>query len=310
MVFTLSGFALAESENADLNDITITETPNGIIVSVNGTLFEQIEKISWNGADVTKTVQKAIKDGDIMLFKEKDGFTITFLEAQKIGFEGDGMLEMETNYGDFISSFIPFTSLTTTSVETMSSSGVKAASSCSWLTFNKPTGNKVIQKYACYNCNPKAPNKYHTGVDYSYTTTSSGKTSSDHNAYVVAKGTVYKIEKKSSSDHGMGNNVIIEHTMSDCSKRYSTYSHLDSINSSLYLGKPVSGGDKVGVMGGSGYGSSTYYPKHLHFEMKTCGTSGTCNSYKGTCSSGCWGYTPYHPDNYGYKDPNRYGSLY
>ena len=167
-----------------------------------------------------------------------------------------------------------------------------STTACSWLTFAAPTKTSKIAAcdYGSTSC-AKA-GWFHTGRDYAYSSTNSG-------AYASADGTVYRIEKMSSSDHGMGNNVILEHVLSNCSKIYTTYSHLASISTGLYVGKKITRGTQIGTIGGSGYGNSNYWTRHLHFEAKTRPV--TNNS----CGSGTyWGYTPSYPDNYCYKNPS------
>jgi len=101
-----------------------------------------------------------------------------------------------------------------------------------------------------------------------------------------------------SNDHGMGTNVIIEHILMDNTKIYSTYSHLSSYESTLYVGYKVKKGEKIGTKGGSGYGKLNYWGEHLHFELKTKAVTGS--PYNGSY----YGYTPTNPTNYGYLNPN------
>ncbi|KPA12496.1 Peptidase M23 domain protein, partial [Candidatus Magnetomorum sp. HK-1] len=114
-------------------------------------------------------------------------------------------------------------------------------------------------------------------------------------------GKVVRIEHMSANDHGMGNNVIVEHVLEDGSKIYSSYSHLASIESNLHEGDLIEKGEKIGVMGGSGSGVSNKWGIHLHFELKdqpvTDNPSGDGQH---------WGYMPTHPDNFGYHDPNAF----
>lgn len=170
---------------------------------------------------------------------------------------------------------------------------------CAKLKFSAPTWTAANRNcmYGSTNCGK--PGHYHTAIDYNFYT-------SAPSAYVVADGMVVKVEKMNTADHGMGNNVIIAHTISDCSKVFSTYSHLASIDKAIAIGMRVKRGQQVGVMGGSGYGRSNYWGKHLHFELKTKPVSGTPQSFHGTCKWGCWGYTPYWPDGYGYYNPRSY----
>jgi murein DD-endopeptidase MepM/ murein hydrolase activator NlpD len=135
-----------------------------------------------------------------------------------------------------------------------------------------------------------AATSHHTGVDYI------GVTNAVVNA--IADGTVVKVQYMSSTDHGMGNNIILSHKLENGTIIYSTYNHLNSIN--IVSGQKVIKGQKIGGIGGSGYGKSNYWGTHLHLEIKSCSQTGTC--WNGTF----WGYTPNHPTTYGYLDPVAY----
>lgn len=118
-------------------------------------------------------------------------------------------------------------------------------------------------------------------------------------------GTVVMRAASSKFDGGMGNTVIIEHTLTDSKKIYSLYAHLASIDSKITVGRIIAKGVKVGIMGASGFGSPCYWQDtlgiHLHFEMKdkpvTHNPSGAGKH---------WLYTPSNADDFGYHDPNLY----
>ncbi|KPA16558.1 secreted protein containing Peptidase M23 domain protein [Candidatus Magnetomorum sp. HK-1] len=135
--------------------------------------------------------------------------------------------------------------------------------------------------------------KYHSGIDYS----------KNGNRDIVSTndGKVVRIEHMSTNDHGMGNNVIVEHILEEGSKVYSLYAHLASIESNIQEGGIIDKGDKIGVMGGSGYGVSDKWGIHLHFELKD---QPVTNNPTG--SGLHWGYMPSNPDHYGYHDPNAF----
>lgn len=166
---------------------------------------------------------------------------------------------------------------------------INNAGNCPWLTVIAPTTGKITNTYANTNQNVKR-NWYHTGIDY--------KGSGD--VWAAADGIVVKVEYMNKRDHGMGNNIIIKHILSDCSAIYSTYSHLASIGSNIAENVYVSRGQKIGTKGGSGYGKQHYWSTHLHFEMKLSPVTGTPSGKL------YWGYTKTHPDNYGYRNPNNY----
>ncbi|MBT4277287.1 M23 family metallopeptidase [Candidatus Falkowbacteria bacterium] len=144
----------------------------------------------------------------------------------------------------------------------------------------------------CFNTS-----KYHSAIDY--------KNNASHEIVASNFGKIVRIEYMNANDKGMGNNVIIEHTLLTGINIYSFYSHLASIESNLYVDKIVLKGEKIGIMGGSGYGVANYWSIHLHFEIKD---SPVTNNPSG--DGLYWGYTPNYPDNYGYHDPNIYiGSI-
>lgn len=105
---------------------------------------------------------------------------------------------------------------------------------------------------------------YHLGVDYCAT--------NDSNIYAVSSGTV----KKAGWNNANGYYVIIQHTISGKTV-YSFYGHLKSYCTSV--GKYVSKGKKIGVMGATGSGGNGV--NHLHFAFVDSLWSG---SY--------WGYAP------------------
>lgn len=153
--------------------------------------------------------------------------------------------------------------------------------------FGSPISSQAYSycKFGSLECFEKG--SHHTGIDYPGTTSTS--------IVSIGDGKVVAVEKMSANDHGMGNNVIVQHTLENGNKVYSTYSHMSSINVSL--NQIISIGAKIGNVGGSGKGISNKWGNHLHLELKSCAQSGTC--WNGTF----WGYTPNHPTVYGYLDP-------
>ena len=167
----------------------------------------------------------------------------------------------------------------------------------------------------------KQINGFHSGIDYL------GDFGDEVKA--TASGRVIWMENMSSSDHGMGNNIIVAHSLSNGSTKYSFYGHLDSFEN-LQNGDLIIGNSIIGQMGHSGYNCANYwncYNKvkdrnicrqcpngygfdwaHLHFEIKsehfndrpTGNACGQC----GPNNSGCWGYTDSHPDNFCYQNPD------
>ena len=98
--------------------------------------------------------------------------------------------------------------------------------------------------------------------------------------------------------HGMGKVVILRHGTATPHK-YTLYGHLDSFDSCPAVGQAVSQGAELGKMGRS---TTTLRDSsmgvHLHFEIKDNGALGNISN-----DGDYWGYTPGHPDLYGYHDP-------
>jgi hypothetical protein len=143
-------------------------------------------------------------------------------------------------------------------------------------------------KFASTQCYLKG--HHHTGIDYM------GNTSTSVNA--MGDGVVDGIIRNGSSDHGLGNTVIIKHKLTNGNFIYSNYSHLSSI--SVSSGNLISKGTRVGYMGGTGKGSNTMWSIHLHSEMKLCSDVGSC------WNGAFYGYSPKHPTVYGYVNPEDY----
>ncbi|MGA1869572.1 MAG: NBR1-Ig-like domain-containing protein [bacterium] len=161
------------------------------------------------------------------------------------------------------------------------------------MTFGHPASTYQIED-CLYNTLTCANNtEYHTGIDYSGNGT--------HDIVASNEGTIVYVEYMSSNDHGMGNNIIIEHILLGNKKIYSLYAHLKSIEVGIAIGNKVYKGEKIGVMGGSGYGKQDNWDVHLHFEIKDASVT---DNPSGTGLY--WGYTPSNPDNYGYHNPNDY----
>lgn len=192
-----------------------------------------------------------------------------------------------------------------------------------WL-FIKPTLNDVstgIKTKCNYGTSGCADPNHHTGIDYTF--------EKDHVVRAVNSGKLEQVESMNGRDHGIGNNVIIKHALSDGKEVFSSYSHLNSINEALKKGENIARGQVIGVIGASGYGFIDYWSytdslgvfhhnKHLHLEIKKnfdVAETEEKNAISGSpkkSSSGrrYWGYAPAYPDNYDYYDPtNYYGKI-
>lgn len=199
----------------------------------------------------------------------------------------------------------------------------------SWPIHNDPSNIRgkqlrLTQPYAEFNAVPQIPNKYHTGIDIA----------ADRGTPVFAAttGVISKIQGNDTTcstgtgceDHTMGNTIIIKHVVGS-NIVYTQYSHMNSIPAFwLKVCGPVDKGRKfrrtcidgvrvdestqIGTVGGSGAGSSTKWPIHLHFEVKDnnfIGDSTTQDDGNPSTGGVNWGYTPSTklPGAAGYHDP-------
>lgn len=110
-------------------------------------------------------------------------------------------------------------------------------------TFMHPVTTSQLS-YCEYSDTTCATSSHHTGIDYSR--------HGDHKVVASNSGIIVNIEKMHSRDHGMGNNVLIQHTLEDNSIVYSSYSHLFSILTSLTEGQLIMRGETIGQMGDQG----------------------------------------------------------
>ena len=90
--------------------------------------------------------------------------------------------------------------------------------------------------------------RYHKGVDIGEIKGTS--------VYAVRSGTVFEVNN--STTGSAGRYIIINHN----DGYYSIYMHLSQIDVSI--GQNVSSNTRIGAVGGSGYGSESYYGYHLH----------------------------------------------
>jgi murein DD-endopeptidase MepM/ murein hydrolase activator NlpD len=139
------------------------------------------------------------------------------------------------------------------------------------------------------------PSKHHTGIDY---------VGFGNRVDVLASncGVVSFIQRNNGKDLGFGNAVILKHyviinSSGKTETVYTMYAHLESI-ADLRVGRAVSKGQKLGIMGGSGNGKADRWGKHLHFEVKY-GNTLTNPSGQGTT----YGYSPNSAAAYGYVNP-------
>lgn len=113
----------------------------------------------------------------------------------------------------------------------------RSKESWSWATYTNNSSNR----------------DYHIGIDIYGT---------NGTVYAASNGKV--VAASSSTSGANGRYIIIEHTISGKTV-YSFYAHLSSVNVSV--GQSITKGTQIGVAGGSGYGSNSYYGTHLHFAI-------------------------------------------
>ena len=162
------------------------------------------------------------------------------------------------------------------------------------LTFRRPTSTLQIGGcgYGVMTCANRT--RHHTAIDYL-------NSEADPWVYASNRGTLVRLEFMSPNDMGMGTNVILEHELASGEKIYTSYSHMAFVESGLTVGSLVEKGQRIGRMGGSGYGEGGFWTVHLHFEVKDSPVT-----HNPSGSGIYWGYTPTYPDGFGYHNPNSF----
>lgn len=171
-------------------------------------------------------------------------------------------------------------------------------------------------------CVGKAPDVFHTGVDY-WGIPEQTEVKDRQSIFPSAPGFVVAIIHNDNAgcnpckDHGMGNTVILKHIVADSREPiYTLYAHLEKINADLEKNfssaSPetlcVDKSTTLGIMGASGKGEQNKWTQsnpptpHLHLEFKTFGILSNP-----TGSDTKFGYVSSKPpDNWGYRNPNDY----
>jgi len=165
----------------------------------------------------------------------------------------------------------------------------------------------------------------HTGLDFAPNADLRGLNvdSRGLNAFAIYDGKIAKIQLNDGNDHGLGNTIIIEHSING-EKLYSLYAHLSLIETNLKEGDIINKGEIIGQVGNSGYGCENYWrigkdgcnetgkrDTHLHFELKKAPVlenpegGDACQTPIGDWRF-CYGYTPDYPQDYGYYDPTAF----
>jgi len=183
-------------------------------------------------------------------------------------------------------------------------------------SFGRATAPALAADKTCGYNSVKCKNsgQRHAGIDYAGV----------GDALAIASGTVVRVEALNANDHGLGNNVIVRHVLPGphCSVIYSSYARLGQI--SIAVGDTVAKGQKLGILGRSGYGNPGFWPAdHLHLELKAAAVTGNplgADRQNQTCAvdplnaqaNSCWAYvgranlTSPNPDELGYLNPATY----
>lgn len=167
--------------------------------------------------------------------------------------------------------------------------------------------------YGSYECEEKAP---HTGVDS--VDAQSAVQDLPVGILAAAPGVVLRIQfmgkgcSAAGGDCGLGNSVILEHTLPDGTRVDSIYAHLDSISADLAVGQCLPGGALLGTMGRSGFGDrEKQESRRLHLEFKTAPVLGDPRTAlsdpaqfrEGQYFSYLTDGVDANPDHWGYRDP-------
>ncbi len=149
----------------------------------------------------------------------------------------------------------------------------------------------ITQVYGCRDCISSSSSTYLGGIDLH---TGIDMVSANWIVRASASGTARVVPNNTyaNQNHGMGNAVVIDHGAG----LYSLYAHLASFN--ISNGDSVTAGQQIAVAGLTGNVTAV----HLHFEIKDNNALGNQSDDSGPY----WGYTPGHPDFYGYHDPREY----
>ena len=248
--------------------------------TVDGLAFDEVTAWTWQGTDIAGALDAALADGTAAVEETPAGFEVVWKDPPPaLRLDEAGRLDLEAAAeGLQVTAAAPISCPVSVAFGAATSPPLAANADC------------LLRQY--YLRNPKKP---HTGIDFS----------GDGNVVAIALGTVVRVETLSAGDHGMGNNIILRHLLPgpNCAIVYSTYSHLASIDRAIAVGKPVTKGQTLGVIGSSAFGYPEY-PRmghHLHLEMKAAAVTSNpfgVGTQTTTCATDplnakanwCWGY--------------------
>lgn len=264
-------------------------------IAVEGLTFQEVTAWVADGQDLGGALEAALAEGTATVRETAVGFELVWSELPAHWLEAAGRLVLETASGLQVAA-APLTCPTARAFGAATRPSLAADAKCG---------------YGSKGCNGNT--RRHTGIDYP---------GSGH-AIAIAAGTLVRKETLNANDHGLGNNLIVRHLLPgpNCAYVYSSYAHLASIDSALVVGKGVAKGRTLGVIGRSGFGKPSHWPKaHLHLEVKSAAVTGNplgVGRQSRTCATdplnakanSCWLYVANGaapataPDDYGYLNP-------
>lgn len=244
----------------------------GVRFIVDGLAFDDVTGWLWNGKDISAPLQAALADHSAVVGVTPVGFKLDWRyppEALGMGENGRLGLKAKSLGNGILNSAVATACPTLISFGEATKPVLKADTSC---------------LYEREGCQP--PGKPQASIDYPGT----------GDAVSVAAGMVVKVELTHPGDQGIGTNILVRHLLpvANCATVYSSYAHMDSVALGIAINAPVAGGQKLGVIGGSGHGKSDDYSTHLRLEIKA--DPGTAASAE----------LPGIPDQQGRFDPNNF----
>lgn len=249
----------------------------GLWLTVTGLAYAEVAAIAQQGHDLTGGLAAALNRAEASVERRADGFTLRWNRPpDDLRLDDNATLELATPQGTVVA--------------------VAAESiACPVLTsFGRATAPALAADTACGYNSVKCKNsgQRHAGIDYA----------GNGDALAIASGTVVRVEALNANDPGLGNSVIVRHVLPGphCSVIYSSYSRLSQI--SVAVGDTVAKGQKLGILGRSGYGNPGFWPAaHLHLELKAAPVTGNplgAGRQNQTCATNplnaqadsCWAY--------------------
>jgi len=146
---------------------------------------------------------------------------------------------------------------------------------------------------------------FHTGDDYY---------NKDLKALSSNCGVVEDKILNGKGDHGLGNTLIIKHTLENGTAIYSLYGHLASFSQGTDKGKTILKGQQIGTIGKTGTSNGAGDLVHLHYELKVSPILGNPSKFGSTNKDTKYGYVPItnRPNNaisatnYGFLKPTSF----